>query len=229
MAAERYLATEFPAPIVLPVTRSLILVVGACTLAACGSSAAARSETSGAQTAVAHCGPAAARTLAASSQARVYTRSRIVYGCAAGGRSFILGRAGLCVSANRVGPVAVAGRLAAYAIERCGVDTSSATVVVRRLSDGRSLFAHAGSSLPPGPESFESVGSIAVSGGGGAAWIASLSSIVSHQRHTQVLERAGARTRVLATGSDIASGSLRRKGNRVTWRQGGSTRAAALH
>ena len=55
---------------------------------------------------------------------------------------------------SRVEPVVVAGAAAAYGLVRFGVDTVSASVVVRRLSDGRRLsgFAVTRSAVPEGVE-----------------------------------------------------------------------------
>jgi len=63
--------------------------------------------------------------------------------------------------------VAVAGRRG-YAVERCGIDTGTTLVEVRRFSDGRRLFSQA--AVPAaGVESFDSVGSIVINGGGALA------------------------------------------------------------
>ncbi|MGN6868593.1 MAG: hypothetical protein ACTHMY_09330, partial [Solirubrobacteraceae bacterium] len=109
-------------------------IVALVVLASCGSSAAA----SGGSTAVAtRCGPASAKTLSADGRVRVYTLHEDVYGCSvARGRSFRLGHASRALAEARVGPVAVAGDLAAYGLQSFGVDTVRASVVVRRLTDG---------------------------------------------------------------------------------------------
>lgn len=212
------------------VARGLILGVVMCTLAACGSSAAAPSQSSSSgQAASAHCGPASAHTLAASSGARVFSLAGVVYGCAPGtGRRYELGSASRCIGSARVGPVAASGDLAAYAVQTCGVDLATATVAVRRLSDGRRLYSHVALTASPGPESFESVGSIALDRDGALGWIASASSIASHRRLTQVLARNGSGARVLATGSNIRTDSLRQRGSRLTWSADGAQHSAPL-
>jgi len=167
------------------------------------------------------CGPRAAHTLASTPVARVYISGRSVLGCAAGGGgTHGLGSAGRCPGAPHVGVVALAGATAAYALRTCGVDTSSAQVVVRALSSGRRRHAFDAVSAVLGPESFVTVGSIVVTGSGDVAWIGSASSIVSHRRVTQVLSAASGTPRVLASGPRIALGSLRLSGSTLSWRIG---------
>jgi hypothetical protein len=195
-------------------------------LAACGSSSAASS--SGGTTS--RCGPAAAHTVAGGAKARVYARAGSLYGCTSGGHhQYRLGGLGPCLGRQQAGPVAVAGRLAAYALRRCGIDTSSSQVIVERLSDGKRLSAYDAITGPVGPESFQSVGSIATTGGGQVAWIGSMSSIVRHRQTTQVLatDRSG-RVRRLDSGSGIAVKSLHLHGRELTWIQGGNRRSASL-
>lgn len=106
------------------------------------------------------CGPLTARTLASSSHARVYALGAGAFGCAAGGRkSFRLGGTSTCIGADRVGPIVVAGEIAAFASERCGVDTGSTQVLVRNLRDGKHLSASE-AAASPGPESLTSVDSL---------------------------------------------------------------------
>lgn len=142
-----------------------IVVIGA--LSACGAAVASRSAPAQ------PCGPAAARTLAGGGSARVYVVGRLVYGCAAGGgaRRFALGTTNLCNRSLLVQAVTVAGRLAAFGTESCGVDTGASIVQVRRLTDGRTLFTHAATNVP-GPESFTTVTAIAADRAGDVAWIA---------------------------------------------------------
>jgi hypothetical protein len=193
--------------------------------AACGSSTAATSTSN----AGASCGPAAARTLAASSGARVYVQSGAVYACTPrSARRYRLGSAGRCIGGARVGPAAAAGPVVAYAVTRCGVDTGSATVVVRLLSDGSQLLDHPALTAAPGPESFQSVGSIVVNRGGAAAWIATSNSILSHRRITQVVEATRAGVRALASGAGIDVRSLRLHGSTLSWSAGGASHSARL-
>jgi hypothetical protein len=204
--------------------RWLTLAVVVVVLAACGSSAAVTSSA-----ALKGCGPAGAHTLASSAGARVYAHGGSVYACSrSSGRSYRLGDARQCIAGARVGPAAAAGAVVAYAIERCGVDTASAAVVVRRVTNGEQLSRHAAFSGPPGPESFQAVGSIVVNRSGHAAWIASDHSIVSHHLFAQVLETSGSGVRMLASGETIALGSLRLHGSRLTWTAGGAQHSATL-
>src|SRR5579859_4672662 len=128
--------------------RRVVLSVVAVLLAACGSSAAHSAGTTSApaspagdasRAAAVVCGPSGAKTLASSSQARVYLSHGQVFGCAHGAsRSFLLGQRMSCLGGRaRIAPVAVTGVLAGYGSERCGVDTGASTVVVQRLSEDR--------------------------------------------------------------------------------------------
>ena len=210
-------------------TRYPVLLAILCMLASCGSSSAA-SSTSSATAASAKCGPASSRTLAHSSQGRVYVQTKTVYGCAVGGsRPVRLGGTGPCPGAsNNVGLVAVAGKKAAYTVRTCGVDTSSTLVIVRRLSDGRLLSSHAATEGSPAPESFESVGSIVVNSSGAVAWIGSVDSIATHHTKIQVLEQSGGSVRTLDQGSSIKLASLKLNGSKLSWEHGGSRQSASL-
>lgn len=205
------------------VGRFLISLAVLGTLAACGSSSAHPTAAPAAAT----CGPGGGHTLAASSLARAYSYHGAVYGCA-GAHQYRLGTTGFCINADRVGPVAVAGRLGAYASTRCGVDTGSTQVVVRRLSDGTQLSSYQASSFKPGPESFSSVDSIVVDRAGHVVWIASANSIATHRHGIQVVESRRGRVHVLDSSPKIVQGSLRRRGSRVTWRDGTVNRSTTL-
>ena len=208
------------------VRRLLSLALPLCAIAACGSSAAASLGSSSATTAKAQCGPASARTLAVGAQARVYAQSGAAYGCVSGSRRrYLLGHLSVCVNSDRVGPVVVAGRLAAFAVTRCGVDTGSATVVLRRLSDGAGLFSHA-AAKPAGPEGFVNVTDIVATASGAVAWIAHASSIVGHRSSTGVFVRRGAGLSQLDSGAGIKAGSLRLSGTSVSWQDGSARRSA---
>ncbi|MGI9183775.1 MAG: hypothetical protein ACR2GZ_02245 [Solirubrobacteraceae bacterium] len=52
--------------------------------------------------------------------------------------------------------------MAGYAVTTCGVDTGSAAVVVRRLSDGARQFAHAAADAA-GPEGYIRLSGLRVS------------------------------------------------------------------
>jgi hypothetical protein len=205
--------------------RLLALSAIVCSLAACGSSSAASS----AGTATVQCGPAARHTVAHSSQARVYVSGSSLYGCANGGhRPIRLGSTGGCLGGTSVGPTAVAGRLVAYAARRCGVDTSSSQVVVRRLTDGHQLSSHNAMRGSIGPESQQSVGSIVVTGGGKVAWIASSFSIGTHRHSNQVIAVSGRTVKVIDSGAGIVAGSLQLHNGTLSWMRDGARRTAAL-
>jgi hypothetical protein len=154
--------------------------------------------------------------------------NQIVFGCsAAGHRSFRLGHANRVLAQARVGPVAVAGDVAAYGLANFGVDTVTASVVVRRLTDGAQLQALT-ATRAHAAESFESIGSIVVRPDGTVAWIGSLHSIIGHRSATEVHEASTAGDRVLDSGLGIDSTSLRLHGETLSWVNGGVTRHATL-
>jgi hypothetical protein len=124
--------------------------------------------------------------------------------------------------------VVVAGDLAAFGREECGVDTGSTEIVVRRLTDGRRLRI-AAATTSPGVESFQSVGSLVLQRDGAVAWIGDGSSIIRHAHKVEVYkaERNGP-LKLLDSGLAVAPGSLRLHGSRLSWKHGGSTRTSSL-
>jgi hypothetical protein len=176
-----------------------------------------------------HCGPASGHTLAADAVARVYVIGDVVSGCASGGkRAYTLGHRRTCIASARVAPVALAGRVAAYGSERCGVDTGSTDVVVRRLTDGVQLHALP-ATRPPGAESFQHVDSLVVKADGAVAWIATGSSIVGHRSLIEVHKSDRDGNALLDSGAAIALRSLRLHHSTLSWTDGSATRTAALH
>ncbi|HEY6397302.1 MAG TPA: hypothetical protein VIX82_07590 [Solirubrobacteraceae bacterium] len=199
-------------------------------LTACGTSAAASPSPAPSPTHAARCGPASARTLEANPAARVYVAAHgAVYGCAAQtGKVSFLGNRQICFAGPRIGPISLAGRLAAYALQRCGTDTSSSDVVVRDLADGKVLTNRAAISRVPGPESFASVGKIVVKRDGSIAWSAGVSSI-GHPSEVFEVHRVDRRgPALLDSGGAIAAASLRLRGSTVTWSDHGQPRSARL-
>jgi hypothetical protein len=198
---------------------SLVLTISA--------SAVALATGVGARTRV-PCGPAAAHTLASSAHARVYSARGAAFGCAVGGNgAFRLGVTTHCIGSDLVGPIAVAGQIAAYASERCGIDTGSTEVLVRNLRTGKRLSASP-AVASPGPESFASVDSLVARPDGAAAWIAQASSLGNHQKNVE-LRRVDARGQsLLDSGPAIAPRSLRLRGSTLTWRHGGQPRSSTL-
>jgi hypothetical protein len=158
-----------------------------------------------------------------------------VYGCSfVHGRSFRLGSSAGSFHEARVQPVVVAGTDAAYGLANFGVDTVSASVVVRRLTDGRQLaeFAATRSGLVEG---FESVPSLALESTGAVAWIGVAHSIVARREVIEVHAAGsaagagpGSSDRVLDSGPQIVPTSLRLRGSTLTWRHGATTRHATL-
>jgi hypothetical protein len=179
---------------------------------------------------VARCGPAAARALASSGVARVYASNGVVYGCSVhGSGSYRLGVSTPSIGELRVGRVAIAGEITAYALIRSGVDTVIADVVVTRLTDGTLLRSASAITRALGPELLESVGSVVVKGDGAVAWIAAAESIARPGgADVEVHKIEQKRDVLLARGAGIAPASLRLKRSRLTWRQGGRTFSAAL-
>jgi hypothetical protein len=180
--------------------------------------------------ATAHCGPFDAKTLAASGVARVYVIGKVVYGCSMrGSGAFRLGRRGICVGAARVDPVIVVGELAVYGLTRCGVDTGSTQVVVRRLTGGKVLRSEPATS-PAGVESYQAVGALVAKADGAVAWIGTGQSIVGHGT-VKIEVRAANRSapvRVLDSGSGVRPHSLQLRGSQLSWRDGTTLRTARL-
>jgi hypothetical protein len=144
------------------------------------------------------------------------------------GRSFRLGHASHALAESQVGPVTVAGDLAAYGLQSFGVDTVSASVVVRRLTDGTEV-KQLRATRAVGPEGFQSIGSVAVLANGAVAWIGSEHSIVGHRRAIEVHAAGTGGDHVLDSGPNIDPASLRLHGSQLSWVDGGATRHATLH
>lgn len=167
----------------------------------------------------ASCGPAQARTLASSSQARVYVGSKgVVYGCA-GKQQFRLGRR--VVTGHPCDPcvrrVVVAGRVAAYVLDWPGYDNNSCDVVVRRLTDGTRLATY----VAVGGSEFQSVPSLVARPDGHVAWIG-----VGNGTGTGTWVHRG-RT-ILDSGRAIHPHSLTLEGTLLSWKHGSKTRTARL-
>lgn len=169
----------------------------------------------------ASCGPPEARTLASSSQARVYALKGADYGCA-GKRQFRLGR-WKSPCAPCVDRVVVAGTLAAYVLDYPGYDNSTSDVLVRRLTDGKRLSWYRASTATG--ETFQAVTSLVVSPDGGVAWISAASGIGISGRQIEVHRGKS----ILDHGRTIAPHSLKLHGTVISWRHGSKTRTASLH
>ena len=127
-----------------------------------------------------------------------------------------------------VGTVAIAGEFAAYALSENAVDTSYAEVVVRRLTDGQQLRRATATTKPLGPESYQSVDSLAVKADSAVAWIGVGGSIVRRGTDIEVRKADKRGQATLDSGPAIDSGSLRLDGSRLTWRNGRQVRSAML-
>lgn len=174
------------------------------------------------------CGPLFARTLAADHQARVFVRGDTVYGCAAGTTSTItLGSNGSCLSGTRVSPVVLAGQLAAYGAQTCGIDTGSTSVIVRRLTDGQIQSSHP-STGPVGPESYQWVRSLVLKPDGAVAWIGVGRSIGTRVGVTEVWRTDRRGTVRLDSGPAVRSSSLRLVHGGLRWLHGSQPRTASL-
>jgi hypothetical protein len=209
--------------------RTVLLLLAAGGLAACGASNAASSvAASSTSPPSARCGPAGARTLVRGSRVRVYEEQRTVYACATGSqRRPVLGTTGTCLRASHVDAVAVAGRLVAAGLTRCGIDTGTAEVEVVRAADGHKLFTQPAIGNP-GPESSTEVTGIVITPAGTTVWIARSHSIVGHRTVTQVRSGEARGTRLLDSGAQIMPGSLRLSGPTVSWRDGSARRSVRL-
>ncbi len=225
MSAQRYLLTDGSVRMVRPVQARSVMTAAACLAAGglanlTGASAASRQSV---------CGPAGAHTLAADSSARVYSRRGAVYGCAQGGpRSYRLGAAARSLSEGRAGPIALAGVEAAYGLTSYGVDTVTAEVVVRRLSDGRVMRRHAAITGSVGAESAEQVAEIVVKPDGSVAWIANDSSIPSSGHTASEVEKSDRGPGTLLDKEPSGLHELRLTGSHLTWRYRSATRSATL-
>lgn len=189
--------------------RSVPLVMA---LGLCGAAVAAPVGSRGA-----HCGPASARTLASSQEARVYTVHKAVYGCA-GSRQFRLDR-----PHSPVGVVVVVGKLAAFARYFEGYDFTSASVIVENLTDGKRLWDGEAFPRDPQGEYDQRVGSLVARPDGHVAWIVS-STMLGADKIVRVFRGRD----VLDSGRAIRTHSLRLHGTRLSWKHGSRTKTAQL-
>jgi hypothetical protein len=134
----------------------------------------------------------------------------------------------MCIRASRVAPVTLAGTLVAYGSVRCGVDTGSSQVVVRRLSDGQVMTRLPATTQPLGPESYQQVIDLVLKADGAVAWIATANSIVRHGRDIEVHKNDPGGSRLLDAGGAIGATSLVLSGSQLTWKHGAAVRRATL-
>jgi hypothetical protein len=177
------------------------------------------------------CGPSGARTLAANRVARVYVQGVGVYGCSrANSRTYTLGSSTVGPGQTRVVAVALAGPVAAYGLSTFGVDTVSATVVVRRLTDGKQLVQRPAFVGVLPPEFTVLVESVVVKRDGAVAWIVEGGSIISAEKTTEVVALSHGHERLLdsTAAGVIDPKSLRLRASKLTWTRGGAQRSATL-
>lgn len=191
---------------------AIVVALATCTIAL----AAAPAST-------ASCGPAQARTLASSRQARVYARNGTVYGCA-GKPQYRLGSV-----REQCSPcfdlVAVSGTVAAYASTIIGYDSAVARVTVRSLEDGERLFDSPAMRADPRAEPDESVGSLVAKRDGHVAWIVVSRGIGGPSHRIVKVHRGDV---VLDRGRTIHPDSLKLHGTLLSWKHGTQTRTATL-
>jgi hypothetical protein len=177
------------------------------------------------------CGPGHAKTLASDRAARVYSQGGNVYGCArAGHQSFRLGTLANSMSEGRAGPVNLAGTDVAYGLTYYGIDTISADIVVRSLTDGAVLRRRDSWAGSVAVEYFQTVNDIVVKRDGSVAWIATAGSIVSRGSADTEVEKSDRTSGTLLDKSkQIRVHSLLLSGSQLSWRDGSATRHATLH
>lgn len=129
---------------------------------------------------------------------------------------------------SRVGPIALAGVDVAFGRTSSGVDVISAEVVVENLTDGRQLRSNPATAGDFGPETAQHVDSIVVKPDGSVAWIATISSIISHRGTTQVRKSDRTSRTSLDSGRKIRPDSLSLDGSELSWRDGSARKTAKL-
>jgi hypothetical protein len=176
------------------------------------------------------CDPHGSSTLAAGPKARVYAVDKTVYGCAySTGKAWRLGNSSSCEGSALIEAVHVAGVLAGYGAERCGIDFGTASVIVRRVTDGKPLVDEAATLAETGAESYQVVDSLVLKADGSVAWIGVGSSIISQgKRAIEVRRVERGNETLLDSGAAIHSESLRLRGSMLTWKHGRQTRSATL-
>jgi hypothetical protein len=146
-----------------------------------------------------------------------------VYGCVAGsGNPVALGSTGSLQQA------ALNGTTAAYAWSQVeGIDTSSTSVSVADLRQGRRLFEVPAGRIAIAP-SFVRVDALVVSPDGTVAWIQHGGTVESPGYSVQAASPARPSDHQLAAGSAIRPGSLRISEGRVSWVEAGQRRFARI-
>lgn len=190
---------------------------------------------------MAHCAPRGVHVVAANLQAEVYETNgpeepREAYGCAAHGRAYLLGHYAESSSGGGGGVYreVLAGTMVAYGKEsipgaQAPSDIGSVNLVlVRNLRTGRVAHNMPTGTAPNGSANtgVGKISSMVLKSDGSVAWIAGgEASPVEYQ--VRVVDRRG--ERLLASGADVGTQSLRLKGSRISWTQGGRRFSSPLH
>ena len=204
-----------------------LIVVAAATTALSGAGGAGATPRS--------CGPAAARTLAHDSVARLYTPDRTggplasarVYGCTFGSSRIVSLGGG--ARQQYVELPTLGGRFAGYALRQMGVDTGFTRVRVVDLRSGHGVDDAAATTQVTQPESFTNVTALVLNARGHVAWIGSKSSIRTPQATYEVHKIDAPAAALLDSGPQIDPRSLQRHGRQISWVRGGTRRSATLN
>jgi hypothetical protein len=124
--------------------------------------------------------------------------------------------------------VAAAGGVLAYSTQRCGVDTGSTVVTVRRLRDGAVLSSDPAITRAVAVESFQSVSALVLRSDGAVAWISELGSVIAHRHLAEVHRRDGHGFALIDSGPGGSLAGLRLTGSTLSWTHAGAKRSASL-
>jgi hypothetical protein len=209
------------------VTRVFRLLAAVTAFAALAASAATSSSAVVAAGGPVTCAAADSTIIAQSSGAQVYKLDSTAYGCTGhSGQSYKLGSTSFCLGSPLAQPFALAGTVVAYGLETCGIDTSSAVVVVERLTTG--LVLHSDAMTSTGlVEQHGSPAAVVVKPNGSDAWVGVERSITG-QRLIQVYRHDSRGLVLLDSGPAVHPSSLTLRGSRLTWRHGSHKRHATL-
>lgn len=182
-----------------------------------------------------HCALQGSRTIAANRHVRVF-RARTglgeVYGCRrSANRAYELGVAAECQNYDEIDGVVVAGNMAALNVRTCSLTSSQSRAVLINLRDGRVRFASQPlASAPDVDREYDAIRGMVVTPEGRLAWLG-VRVRGGVLIGAEVRRRArGSRSRsvLLDRGAAIDPRSLRRRGNRASWRKAGTRRCARI-
>jgi hypothetical protein len=175
------------------------------------------------------CAPTAAKTLRASSAARIYSQGTQLYGCLGARRTRLGSLRGTVPSpATRIALYALSSRYAGIDKVDMGVDTLSSIVALIDLRTGARIATAPATTPKQRPESFITVTAMVVDPNGTLAWIGERSAIGVPQPTFEIHALNAARDRLLASSAKIAPKSLRRHGETLSWNNDGHTKTATL-